>query len=39
MAEASLESSVKAWTGPKDTMYAALLNDLAQLKLSSVSNL
>eukprot|EP00891_Asterochloris_glomerata_P002296 jgi/Astpho2/2296/fgenesh1_pg.00040_%23_104_t len=35
MSETEVENSVKNWTGPKEAEYAALLNDLAQLKLST----
>ena len=37
MSETEVEVSVKNWTGPKEAEYAALLNDLAQLKLSNVN--
>lgn len=37
MSETEVENSVKNWTGPKEAEYAALLNDLAQLKLSTVN--
>ena len=37
MSETEVETSVKNWTGPKEAEYAALLSDLAQLKLSNVN--